>query len=88
MEENSKSIVGKLIDELAQQRDELKLKIHLGSVEAKEQLSKLEDQLFQLRQRYVPAKEAVEETADEVWDALKLLGSEIKVGLDRIWKSL
>lgn len=48
----------------------------------------MEDQLFQLRQRFAPAKEAVDETADEVWDALKLLGSEIKVGLDRIWKSL
>ncbi len=88
MEENSKSIVGKLIDELTQQRDELRLQIHLGSIEAKQELSKLEDQLFQLRQRYVPAKEAVEETAEDVWDALKLLGGEIKLGLDRIWKSL
>lgn len=88
MNEDSRSIVGKLIDELVHQRDELKLKMHLGSIEAKDQLSKLEDQLFQLRQRFAPAKEAVDETAEEVWDALKLLGSEIKVGLDRIWKSL
>jgi hypothetical protein len=88
MEENSKSVVGKLIDELTQQRDELRLQIHLGSVEAKEQLGKLEDQLFQLRQRYLPTQEAVEETAEDVWDALKLVGSEIKVGFDRIWKSL
>ncbi len=88
MGDNSKSMVGKLIDELTYQRDELRLKIHLGSVEAKERLSKLEEQLFELRHRFAPTKEAMDETAEDVWDALKLLGSEIKVGFDRIWKSL
>lgn len=88
MDANSKQLVGKLIDELAHQRDELKLKLHLGSVEAKQQLGKLEEQLFQLRQRHVAAIEAIDETSAEVWDALKLLGSEIQVGFDRIWKSL
>jgi hypothetical protein len=88
MDTNSKTYVNKLIDDLTQQRDEIRLKIHLGSLEAKDQLSKLEDQLFQLRQNFAPAQEAVGETADDVWDALKHLGSEIKVGFDRIWKSL
>ncbi|MDP1562194.1 MAG: hypothetical protein Q8M16_12515 [Pirellulaceae bacterium] len=88
MDANPKQLVGKLIDELAHQRDELKLKLHLGSVEAKEQLGKLEERLFQLRQRHVAAIEALDETSAEVWDALKLLGSEIQVGFDRIWKSL
>lgn len=40
MEDDSKSIVGKLIDDLTQQREELRLRIHLGSLEAKEQLGK------------------------------------------------
>ncbi len=88
MNENSKSIVGKLIEELTHQRDEIKLRIHLGSLDAKEQLGKLEEQLFQLRQSFAPTKEAVDETAEDVWDALKLVGTEIKVGFDRIWKSV
>ncbi len=88
MQENERSTIGKLIDDLAQQRDELRLKIHLGSMEAQEQLQKLDDQLFQLRQRFVPTKAAIDETADDVWDALKLLGGEIKEGFDRIRKSL
>ena len=87
MEDNSKSIVGRLIEELTQQRDELRLSIHLGSLEAKEQLAKLDDQLFQLRQSFAPTTEAVGETAEDVWDALKLVGSEIKMGFDRIRKS-
>ncbi len=88
MEDNSKTILGKLIEDLAQERDELRLRIHLGSLEAHEQLGKLDDQLFQLRQNFAPTKEAVGETAQDVWEALKLVGSEIKVGFDRIRKSL
>ncbi len=88
MEDDSKTILGKLIEDLAQERDELRLRIHLGSLEAKEQLGKLDDQLFQLRQSFAPTKEAVGETAEDVWEALKLVGSEIKVGFDRIRKSL
>ncbi len=88
MEDDSKTILGKLIEDLAQERDELRLRIHLGSLEAQEQLGKLDDQLFQLRQNFAPTKEAVGETAEDVWEALKLVGSEIKVGFDRIRKSL
>ena len=88
MEDDSKTILGKLIEDLAQERDELRLRIHLGSLEAKEQLGKLDDQLFQLRQNFAPTKVAVGETAEDVWEALKLVGSEIKVGFDRIRKSL
>ncbi len=88
MEDNSKTILGKLIEDLAQERDELRLRIHLGSLEAQEQLGKLDDQLFQLRQNFAPTKAAVGETAQDVWEVLKLVGSEIKVGFDRIRKSL
>ncbi len=88
MEDDSKTILGKLIEDLAQERDELRLRIHLGSLEAQEQLGKLDDQLFQLRQNFAPTKQAVGETAEDVWEALKLVGSEIKVGFDRIRKSL
>jgi hypothetical protein len=88
VESNSKKLVAKLIEELTRQRDELRLQIHLGSVEAKEQLRKLEDQLRQLSERFAPTKEAVGESAENVWEALVILGGEIKTGFERIWKSL
>jgi chromosome segregation ATPase len=87
MDEQSKTMVGKLIEELTQQRDELGLQMHLAGMDAKDQLAKLEEKFFQLRQQFAPAKEAVDDSADDVWDALKLLGSEIKEGFDRIRKS-
>jgi|LakMenE01Jun11ns_1017448.scaffolds.fasta_scaffold9899048_2 hypothetical protein len=88
MSEHPRSLIGKLIQDLVQQRDELKLDLHLGTQEAKEQWEKLEDKLFQLRQRFQPAQEAAEDSAEQVWDALKLLAGEVKDGFDRVRKSL
>ncbi|AMV33179.1 hypothetical protein VN12_13720 [Pirellula sp. SH-Sr6A] len=88
MTESHQSTFEKLLTELAHQRDELRLKIHLGNMEAKEQLGKLEERLFELRQRYAPTKEAIDETAEEVWESLKSVGGEILEGFHRIRKSL
>lgn len=88
MDENSPSFVEKMIQDLTRQRDELKLNLHLGTQEAKEQWDKLEDKLYQLKQRLEPTKQAAEESASSVWDAVRLLGGEIKEGFDKIRKSL
>ena len=88
MDENSQSFVEKMIQDLTRQRDELKLSLHLGSQEAKEQWVKLEEKLYQLKQRLEPAKQAAEESAGNVWEAVRLLGSEIKEGFDKIRKSI
>ena len=88
MDENSQSFVEKMIQDLTRQRDELKLSLHLGSQEAKEQWVKLEEKLYQLKQRLEPAKQAAEESAGNVWEAVRLLGSGIKEGFDKIRKSI
>ncbi len=88
MPQQEKTLVGELISDLKQQRDQLRVKIHLGGQELKDEFEKLDDKLSQLNHRYDPLKDAVGETAGEVWDSLKLFGSEIKDGFVRIRKSI
>lgn len=80
--------VDKLIHELRQERDELKVQMHLASMELKEEWGSLTDRLDALNHRYEPLKEAVEETADDVWESMKFVGCEIREGFKRIRKSL
>ena len=77
-----------MVSSLKQQRDELKLQIHLGSTEAKEEWTKLEEKFQRFTSDYEPVKHAVDETAEDVWESLKLVAGEIKTGFNRIRKSL
>lgn len=77
-----------MISALKQQRDELSVRIHLAEAEAKEEWSRLDDKLSQLSHKFDPLKDAVGETADDVWESLKLVGEEIKHGFAKIRKSL
>jgi uncharacterized coiled-coil DUF342 family protein len=88
MSTKERSTIDELLSDLKQQRDELRVRIHLGTQEAKEEWSRLEDKLFQLNQQFAPVKDAVGETADDLWASLKLLGGEIREGFSRIRKSL
>jgi uncharacterized coiled-coil DUF342 family protein len=88
MTKNKSQLVATLIRELKEERDELKLKIHLGKMEVQEEWQALDDKLDALNHRFDPLKDAVGETAEDVWDSLKLVGSEIKAGFDRVRKSL
>jgi len=84
----SKDLLADLISTLKQQRDELALKAHLGTMESKEELDKLSAKFDQLSSDFEPAKDAVEESAGEVWESMKLVAEEVKNGFDRIRKSL
>ena len=77
-----------MISALKQQRDELAVRIHLAEAEVKKEWDRLDDKLNQLSHRFDPLKDAVGETADDVWESLKLLGDEVKEGFTRIRKSL
>ncbi len=80
--------VDELISSLKQQRDELRVKIHLGSTELKQELSQLENRLDELTRKYDPLKHALSDTSADVWSSMKLVGEEIAKGFDRIRKSL
>ncbi|MCP4191603.1 MAG: hypothetical protein GY768_13340 [Planctomycetaceae bacterium] len=77
-----------LVSELKKQRDELALQINLGKAEAKEEWAKITSQLDQLSQDYEPMKDAVGESAESIFSALKLVGEEIQNGFHRIRKTL
>ncbi|QDT12704.1 hypothetical protein [Planctomycetes bacterium K23_9] len=80
--------VNKLIHDLKKERDEIKLQLHLGSMELKEEWQTLNDKLNALSHEYDPLKDAVEETAEDVWDSMKLVGSELWGGFKRIRQAL
>lgn len=75
-----------MVDTIKQQRDEIALQIHLGKAEAKQEWSKVEDQLHQLAKKYEPMKDVIDETSGEVVDGLKLVAEEILAGFSRIRK--
>lgn len=80
--------MNKLVEELKQQRDELKLKMHLGKAEAKEEWEKLEQQLEGLEEKLDAKKGALSEVVDEASDnveaALEMAADEIKKGYARL----
>jgi len=83
-----KELLADTISTLKQQRDELALKVHLGSMESKEEWDKVSKKFDQLADNFEPAKTAAEESAGEVWESLKLVAEEVKNGFERIRKSL
>ncbi len=88
MKDHKQRFIQNLISDLKQERDELRLQMHLGSEDLKDEMSKLDDRLADLVDRVEPIKDAMEESADDVWEALKLVGSEIKDGFKRVRKAL
>ncbi len=79
-----------LIDELKQKRDELRLQIHLGSKEVKEEWEELEEKLdeFSVKAKQFANEAKLKETGEGLGDALGKLGEELKLGYKRIRDAL
>lgn len=85
---SEKSNLEELISVLKQQRDELRVKMHLANMETKQEYDRLSDRINDLMAQYEPTKDAAAESAEKVFSALKLAGEEMLNGLQRIWKTL
>ena len=72
-----------LLEELKTRRDELALKIHLGTREAQDEFDKLEAQWNEFS-----AKAKLDESADGIGQALGALGDELRKGYERLKKAL
>lgn len=83
-----RNLIEKTLATLKKQRDELSLQIHLGTMEAKEEYERAKEKLDQMTQDYDPVKDAVEESASNVFSALQLVGEEVMSSFDRVRKSL
>jgi predicted glycosyltransferase len=78
----------KALDYLRQQRDEINVKLHLGQKDLQDEMQVLEKQWQDFRQRSEHVLETADESAEDVSQALKLLGEEIKAGFEKIRKAL
>ena len=83
-----KDQIAETISVLKQQRDELALKIHLGAAEAKEEFEKATAKLDKMTEDFDPLKDAVAESAENVFSSLQLVGEELQNSFERIRKSL
>ena len=73
----------KLSENLKSTRDEIMLKIHLGSMEAQDEWTELEKRWKSFRE-----KAELDRTAGEVGGTVKQLGLDLKAAYDRIHKAL
>ena len=83
------------IETLEKQRDQIKLKIHLGSMEAREEWEHLEKKLEQFKLKKEDIKNKADKISQEVGasgekikEATKSLGKEIKAGYERLREKL
>lgn len=77
-----------LFEDLKQQRDELRLQMHLAKAEAKEEWDKLEDKWDDIQPKLERVKDHTAEASKEAWSALELAGEAIKKGYQRIRRDL
>lgn len=73
----------KMMADLKQKRDELRLQMHLASKEAKEEWNELDEKLARFSE-----KAGLHRTGDDVGKALSQLGSELKRGYERLSKAV
>ena len=81
---DDKGRLANLTEELKQMRDEIELQIHLASADARDEYKDLEKKWEQYRARLEVVGKATEEAAEDVGDALGLLGQELKKGFQKI----
>jgi hypothetical protein len=87
-EPESKQSVSKLMSAIKQDRDELRVQMHLAGQEVKEEFNRLSERLVQLNDQWLPVERAVGDTAKGVMDGLRLTGQELLDGFRKIRKSL
>ncbi len=79
-----KDLIEELWQDLKQKRDELRVQIELGKAELQDEWHEMEKKLSSLETKIDPALKEAGDVADDVWEAAKLLGEEIKEGFTRI----
>jgi hypothetical protein len=76
--------ITKAAEHLKQQRDELRVKLHLGKAEAKDEWARLEKQWEEVRPKLDAVREEAGKTAESVGTALSLALDELKNGYERL----
>ena len=77
-----------MLDSLKQLRDEVKVKMHLGKAEARDEWERLEEKWQDFKSRTKVIAGEAGESAKDLGSALELVGEELKEGYKRIRKLL
>ena len=77
-----------ILQGIKQQRDELKLQLHLAKAEARDEWEKTERKFEQFKSKADVVRHEMGDASGDVLAALKLTAEEIKKGYDRIRKTL
>jgi hypothetical protein len=95
-EESDQDPLDDIFSAIKQQRDELKLKMHLGKADAKDEWEKLERKWQEVGERAEPLTGAVKESAETVGEQAKnvagaaseVVARELKDGYEKLRKLL
>ncbi len=74
-------------ENLAQLRDDLRVRIHLGEMDLRDEWEKLEPKWWELQRKVTAVERASADTAEEMTAAANLLVEELLKGYDRIHKA-
>ena len=77
-----------LVEQLKSERDEIALKIHLASMEAKEEFESAEKNWTQLKIKVNELANESKETSEELITKAKIVGEELKETYSRISKRI
>lgn len=80
--------VGRMVDELKHERDEIALQIHLARSELRDEWAELEQKWEHMRSKGSEVLDAMDDSSEEIWAAVLLLRDELKAGYRRIKESL
>ena len=78
----------KLLDKLNSEREEIQLKLHLASMEAKDEFEEAEKQWLQFKNKAAEIADDSVETSEEFIAKAKIVGEELKNSYHRIAKRL
>jgi len=76
--------IDEMLDNLKQERDELRVKLQLAKLEATDEWGKIEAKLVKLEAKVKEIGGATAEASQSIGEAAKLLGEEIREGLKKI----
>jgi len=77
-----------IVEKLEQERDELRLKMHLAKADARDEWEKMEDRWGALREKMGTVKEGASEASGDVKEAASDLAEEIRKGYRKIMDRL
>ena len=80
--------IDNIIESLKQQKDEIRLQIHLAGSEVRDELSDLDKKLEDLSTMADMLHKEASNTSENVIEAAKLVADEVKHGFERIRKLL